>query len=243
MSFKGILFDLGSTLIEFDNTEWEKLETASVKQGYEFLVQRGYRLPEWEVFGKIFLTEFHQAWQKAQESLIEVKLPEWVSNFLIRFGMSSPDGLAIEFLKHYYEPISKQITLIDGVKEVLEHFKKQNFRIGLISNSSFPTEFHMEELKNYEIVHFFEETLFSYDFGLRKPHPDLFKYVLNKLDLKPQETVFIGDRLIEDVSGPQKVGMKAILKFKKERDYSAPVVPDYVVNNLSELPEVIRKFK
>ncbi|HKZ22452.1 MAG TPA: HAD family hydrolase, partial [candidate division Zixibacteria bacterium] len=139
--------------------------------------------------------------------------------------------------------ISKQITLIDGVKEILEHFKKQNLKIGLISNSSFPTEFHIEELKNYDIIHFFEETLFSYDFGLRKPHPDLFKHVLNKLELKPQETVFIGDRLIEDVSGPQKVGMKAILKYKKERDYSAPVVPDYVVNNLSELPEVIRKFK
>src|SRR4030067_501371 len=179
MSFKGILFDLGSTLIEFDNTEWDKLERACVQQGYEFLVKRGYKIPDWE----------------------------------------------------------------DGVKEVLEHFKKQNFKIGLISNSSFPTEFHIEELKNYEIINFFEETLFSYDFGLRKPHPDLFKNVLIKLKLKPQETVFIADRLIEDVSGPQKVGMKAILKYKKERDYSAPVVPDYVVNNLSELPEVIRKFK
>ena len=138
MSFKGILFDLGSTLIEFDNTEWDKLETASVKQGYEFLVKRGYRLPEWEIFGKNFLTEFHQAWQKAQESLIEVKLPEWVTNFLVRFGISSPDGQALEFLKHYYEPISRQITLIDGAKEVLEHFKNQNLKIGLVSNSSFP---------------------------------------------------------------------------------------------------------
>ncbi len=243
MSFKGILFDLGSTLIEFDNTEWGKLETASVKKGYDYLIRRGYRLPEWEVFGKTFLTEFHQAWQKAQENLIEVRLPEWVANFLVRFGISSPDGQAIEFLKHYYEPISNQITLVDGVKEVLEHFKRENLKIGLVSNSSFPTEFHVEELKNYEIFHLFEEILFSYDFGLRKPHPDLFKHVLNKLELKPQETIFIGDRLIEDVSGPQKVGMKAILKYKKERDYSAPVVPDYVVNNLSELPEVIRKFK
>jgi len=243
MSFKGILFDLGSTLIEFDNTEWDKLERACVRQGYDFLVKRGYKIPDGETFGKTFLTEFHQAWQKAQESLVEVKLPEWVANFLVRYGISSPDGFALEFLKHYYEPISKQITLIDSVQEVLEHFKKQNLKIGLISNSSFPTEFHIEELKNYEIVHFFEETLFSYDFGLRKPHPDLFKHVLNKLELKPQETIFIGDKLIEDVSGPQKVGMKAILKYKKDRDYSAPVVPDYVVNNLSELPEVIRKFK
>jgi len=243
MSLKGILFDLGSTLIEFDNTEWEKLETASVKKGYDYLVKRGYRLPEWETFGKAFLTEFHQAWQEAQESLIEVRLPEWVTNFLIRYGMSSPDGLAVEFLKQYYDPIAKQITLIDGVKEVLGHCKKENLKIGLISNSSFPTEFHIEELKNYEILQFFEETLFSYDFGVRKPHPDLFKHVLNKLDLKPQETVFIGDRLIEDVSGPQKVGMKGILKYKKERDYSAPVVPDYVVNSLRELPEVLRKFK
>ena len=56
MSFKGILFDLGSTLIEFDNTEWDKLERACVQQGYEFLVKRGYKIPEWETFGKTFLT-------------------------------------------------------------------------------------------------------------------------------------------------------------------------------------------
>ncbi len=243
MSFRGILFDLGSTLIEFDNTEWDKLEKACVQKGYEFLAQRGYKLPDWETFGKIFLTEFHQAWQNAQESLVEVKLPEWVSNFLIRYGISSPDGFGLEFLRHYYEPISKQITLIEGAKEVLEQFKDLDLKIGLISNSSFPTEFHIEELKNYQIMDLFEETLFSYDFGLRKPHPDLFKYVLNKLDLKPQETVFIGDRLVEDIGGAQKVGMKAILKFKKDRDYSAPVVPDYVINRLPELPTVIQKLK
>ncbi len=243
MSFKGILFDLGSTLIEFDNTQWDKLESACVQKGYEFLAQRGYRLPDWESFGKIFLTEFHQAWEKAQESLIEVKLPEWVSNFLTRYGIASPDGLGMDFLKQYYQPISNQITLIEGAKEVLEHFKNRNLKIGLISNSSFPTEFHMQELKNYQINHFFEEILFSYDFGLRKPHPDLFKFLLNKLELKPQEAVFIGDRLVEDIGGAQKVGMKAILRFKKDRDYSAAVVPDYVINNLKELPEVIGRIR
>lgn len=243
MGLKGILFDLGSTLIEFDNTQWDKLESACVQKGYEFLAQRGYRLPDRDDFGKIFLTEFHSAWQKAQETLIEVKLPDWVSNFLIRYGIASPDGFGIEFLRHYYQPISNQITLIEGAKEVLEHFKDQNFKIGLISNSSFPTEFHMEELKSYQISHLFEEILFSYDFGLRKPHPDLFKYLLNKLELKPQETIFIGDRLVEDIGGAQKVGMKAILRYKKDRDYSAAVVPDYVINELKELPEVINKIK
>jgi len=54
--------------------------------------------------------------------------------------------------------------------------------------------------------------------------------------------IFVGDRLVEDIGGAQKAGIKAILKPKIGRDYSAPIIPDGRINDLRELPGKISEF-
>jgi len=56
---------------------------------------------------------------------------------------------------------------------------------------------------------------------------------------KPDETIFVGDRLVEDVGGPQSVGIKGILKFTDGRDYSAPITPYKTIHELSELDSIL----
>lgn len=238
---KGILFDLGSTLIEFDNTEWGSLERNSLRQAYDF-VARSNRMPEWNEFADSFLNTFHQAWIEADQTLKEIRLAEWVSRYLEKNHVISQDGIGSAFIEKYYQPIRKQISLIEGAVEVLREFKSEGYKIGLISNSSFPSEYHLEELRQYGLKEYFDYLIFSHDYGFRKPHSGLFKTALQALKLKPEESVFVGDRLREDVGGAKKVGMKGILKFKEGRDYSLAVVPDAVIHHLKELPEVIEKL-
>ena len=45
----------------------------------------------------------------------------------------------------------------------------------------------------------------------RKPEPEAFKHALEKLNVKPEEAVFVGDRFEQDYLGAQRVGMKALL--------------------------------
>lgn len=47
--------------------------------------------------------------------------------------------------------------------------------------------------------------------GKRKPSPEAFKHALRRLDVKPEEAIFVGDNLEQDYLGAQKVGMKALL--------------------------------
>ncbi len=238
---KGILFDLGSTLIEFDNTDWVQLERECLRQAYDF-VARSNRMPEWIEFADSFLNTFHQAWIEADQTLKEIKLAEWVSQYLEKNHVISQDGMGSAFIDQYYQPIRKQISLIDGAVEVLQEFKTKGYKIGLISNSSFPSEYHLAELQQYGLKEYFDFLIFSHDYGFRKPHSGLFKTALQALKLKPEESVFIGDRLREDVAGAKSVGMKGILKFKDGRDYSLPVVPDAVIHHLDELPKVVEKL-
>jgi hypothetical protein len=36
--------------------------------------------------------------------------------------------------------------------------------------------------------------------------------------------------------------MRGVLKYKEGRDYTAPIIPDKVIKDLVELPEVITNF-
>lgn len=238
---KGVLFDLGSTLLEFDNADWHELEKACLRKGYLTLSQK-VKLPGWVDFSDEFLKTFHLAWQEADRSLREIRFDEWVGSFLGRYNITSPDGLGRFFLNDYYKPIADQVTLIDHAPEVLAKLKSGGLKLGVISNSTFPSDYHIAELEMHGLNKYFDFTVFSCDFGFRKPHTGLFRLALERLSLEPGETLYIGDRLREDVAGAKAAGLKAVLKFKSGRDYSYQIQPDAVIHHLRELPDAARQL-
>jgi len=58
--------------------------------------------------------------------------------------------------------------------------------------------------------------------GLRKPDKRIFELALNKLNVKPEETLFIGDDIVKDIGGCQNAKIKGIwfnpYKLKNETD-------------------------
>jgi FMN phosphatase YigB (HAD superfamily) len=74
---------------------------------------------------------------------------------------------------------------------------------------------------------------------IRKPNKEIYLKALSLTKTQSERTVFVGDRLLEDVAGPQAVGMKAILKFDERRDYSDPIEPYRTVHSLDELGKII----
>ncbi|UCB52919.1 MAG: HAD-IA family hydrolase, partial [Candidatus Zixiibacteriota bacterium] len=143
------------------------------------------------------------------------------------------------FLEKYYGPISDQLTLIDGAEDVLRYFRDNNLKIGIVSNTIFPEKFHLPELKRFGLYPYLGAYSFSSSVGVRKPHPEIFLKTLDALEIDPSHAVFVGDRLVEDVGGAQKVGMKGILAYHQGRDYSASIDPDARIDDLKELPETV----
>ncbi len=236
---KAILFDMGSTLLEFENYTWDVLGRKGAEKGYEFLGQKNMNLPEFEEFSGVLADEFLKARSQVQENLKEFRVEKVVWDLFNILNLSTSDGLYDSFIEVYYKPITDQLTLIDGAEDVLRYFKERNLKIGLVSNTIFPERFHLRELKRFGIYPYLDNYLFSSRLGVRKPHPQIFLKVLSELDVKPSQAVFVGDRLIEDVGGAQKAGMKGILKYHEGRDYSAPITPDAQIVELKELPETV----
>lgn len=70
-----------------------------------------------------------------------------------------------------------------------------------------------------------------------KPKPEFYLTILNSLDIKPEEALFVGDTPDNDVTGPQRVGMKACLINRKGIKYD--VCPDFVITDLRELYGIV----
>jgi putative hydrolase of the HAD superfamily len=236
---KAILFDMGSTLIEFENSTWDILGRICAERGYRLLKENDLSLPDFNEFVKLLEVEYLRAYEGVKDSLKEFKFEQVAGGFFKVLDLSISDGLYEPFMQVYYQPISDQLTSIDDAEEVLKYFKKKGAKIGLVSNTVFPQRFHLKELERFGLFSYLDTYNFSSEVGVKKPHPDIFLKTLNDLHAEPKHAVFVGDRLVEDVGGAQKVGMKGILQYLKRRDLSAPITPDAKIDQLKELPETI----
>ena len=85
-----------------------------------------------------------------------------------------------------------------------------------------------EILDSVDMGKYFEEIFSSADIMLNKVSGRLFKYVEEKLNIKPEEHLHIGDNIYSDIEVPSKQGIKTL----EVRKY----------NNFEFTPEANRKF-
>jgi putative hydrolase of the HAD superfamily len=237
--FKAAIFDLGSTLINYENHDWDELGRMGCRNACPILDGSSQKAISPERLWEDFHYAIDQMFINHAEDLREIDLYEVTRGILSNLGVSVLDGLVTRFVDAYYQPITSQISLIPGAHEILSKLRDAGLRIGLISNTIFPAEFHRREMKQFDIFGFFDFTIFSSEIRIRKPSKLIFQKALELAATRPEETIFIGDRLIEDIEGPQALGIKGVLRKVKDRDYSAPITPFRTIEMLSELESIV----
>jgi HAD superfamily hydrolase (TIGR01549 family) len=240
LKYDAALFDLGGTLIIYENEySWKELALLGCRNARPVLKElSGAELPAERIRSHL-LQVLDDAIQAHSEDLAEIDLYEIISVVLGDLGVEISDGLPAKFVDSYYQPTTDQIVLVPGAVELLSKLKGAGLKIGLISNSIFPAKFHRDEMQRFGILDYFDFTIFSSEVMIRKPNEEIYLKALSLAKSQSERTVFVGDRLIEDVAGPQAVGIKAILKFDERRDYSDPVEPYRTVHSLDELGKII----
>jgi HAD superfamily hydrolase (TIGR01549 family) len=239
LKFETIIFDLGSTLINYENHSWDELGILGCRNACPILNGLSNQLISPELLWNDFHYAIDKMFENHTEDLAEIDLYEVTSKILVKLGINVADGLATRFVEAYYQPITSQITLIPGAEEMLQKLKDSGLKIGLVSNTIFPAAFHRTEMKRFGILRFFDFTIFSSEFKFRKPKKEIFLKALELAGSQPENTVFVGDRLVEDIGGPQALGIRAVLVFAEGRDYSGQITPYRTIYKLSELEKII----
>lgn len=157
-------------------------------------------------------------------------------------GLSEED--AFEFSLRY-ELTVNPVYPMPGARECLEFLRKKGTLLGLVSNAQAFTPFYIEAFfgVSLEELGFHPDlTIFSYQWREAKPSPKLFLLAadaLGSLGYTPQETIYVGNDLRNDVWAPQEVGFRAALfcgdgrslRLYKDDPRYGEVKPDYLIES------------
>lgn len=86
--------------------------------------------------------------------------------------------------------------------------KSKGVRLGVVSNRSRP---FLDVLEKHEIGAFFDLTLAAGEIDTWKPDPRIFVYAAERLGVKPEDALYVGDNYYADILGAQQAGMPAVL--------------------------------
>jgi putative hydrolase of the HAD superfamily len=126
------------------------------------------------------------------------------------------------------------------VAPLWEALRSRGIRIGVLSNTLWPRTEHDRVFRRDRVAGLIDAAVYTSEIEWTKPHPAAFAAVLDALGgVAPQDAVFVGDRLWDDISGARGVGMRAVLLPHSAipADQEGPVrgEPDAVVDRLAEL--------
>jgi putative hydrolase of the HAD superfamily len=236
----GIIFDLGSTLIEYETIPWEKLNVLCSDSGFDFLERNGYKIPSRTIFFERQQQIRLNYREKAYPELKEWRLTDALGELLQYFSVNGSKEFFEGFCEAFYRPIADQLFMFEDTPVVLDEFKKLGKKIGLVSNTIFPEKYHLEDLKRFNLNEYFDFKIFSVSFGYKKPHPLIYQKAADLMGILPQEILFVGDRFLEDAEGPARFGFNSVLKYRNDREYPYPIPPNIpVINSLSELTSLV----
>ena len=78
------------------------------------------------------------------------------------------------------------------------------------SNATDPGWLLRVDLERQGLAPYLDSVVFSSEVGKRKPHPAIFERALAELGVPPEQALFVGDRLYEDVGGAAALGMTTV---------------------------------
>ena len=129
-----------------------------------------------------------------------------------------------------------------GVRDTLSELSPQ-YKIGLISNTGItPGDIIKKVLEKYDILKFFQVTIFSDEIGYYKPYSLLFQKALTHLGSKPENSIHIGDLLLTDIKGAKDYGMFSIWFNDLDQNRQSEIIPDFEVSDIREIIKIIKSI-
>jgi putative hydrolase of the HAD superfamily len=218
-NIKAILFDLDNTILDRTST-FNNFTKSFLKTYFDHFEMKQ------EIFDRIIYLD-QDGYKDKQELFSELleELP-WKLK-----------PLKTELLDFYSTEYVKNAVLMENAREMVQHLRKK-YKTGLITNGK--TVIQYGKIDQLEIRNDFDLIIVSEEAGIKKPDPKIFELALRKLELSPEQCIFIGDHPVNDIEGAAKIGMKTIwMKVNQPWKDGLSAKPLHSIERLNELYELI----
>ena len=157
-----------------------------------------YEQIEWKVSYDKFLDKFNNSAESIKVHKGEISTKEFFE-YLKRY---MNDNITLEEFKNIY--VNNNEFFNDTI-ETIKKLKNLGYKVYLLSNLK---EIDYEKFIKHFDVSIFDEMFLSFKLGMLKPNDDIYQYVINKLNTKPENIYFFDDNK-ENVDGAIRNGINA----------------------------------
>jgi putative hydrolase of the HAD superfamily len=243
-SIQGVIFDLGSTLIDFQG-DYASIFPQSISALYDYLIEQDLALDR-DRFVEHFeraLREYHtrrdqdnieQTTFSILSEVLQIVLDHQPEEGILRAGLNEMYAIS----EAYWEPKP-------ALHKTLATLAREGYRLGLLSNAG--DEANVQRLiDKVAIRSYFDPILISAAIGLRKPDPETFRIILRAWKLPESTVIMVGDLLEADILGANRAGIHSIWLHGTDRASveRKPVdpKPGAVASTLAEVPAIIQSW-
>jgi len=125
-----------------------------------------------------------------------------------KLGVSVDDTKVRLATKTRYDFVANTMRPRQDAIDVLSYLQSQGLKTGLISNCSPDTPLIW---KDTPFAPLFNVAVFSSSVGVKKPDPRIYQIATNKLAIKPENCLYIGNGDSRELTGASQVGMHPVL--------------------------------
>lgn len=158
-------------------------------------------------------------------------------------GLTLPENEMAELVKLHEEmELEFRPDFVQGVHDTIKTLHK-NYKLAIISDAIFsPGRSLRELLKGEGLLDYFSTFIFSDEAGCSKPADKIFNAAKDSLGVEFSEIVHIGDREHNDILGPKRLGMHAVLCLAALDRGSDRNNADAFFNDYNKLPDLIENL-
>ena len=225
-----VFFDLDRTLWDFEKSAKQTFE--EIYDHYK-LYNKG--IPSVKEFHIAYTIHNNRLWDQYRKNEIKKEVLR-----SLRFKLTLKDfdiiddALSEEIGDDYIRISPLKVNLFPYAIEILDYLFTL-YKLHIITNGF--SEVQTTKLRTSGMNKYFTKIITSEEAGVKKPHPDIFKFAFEKTGASPAESIMIGDDYEVDIIGAKEVRMAQIFvdhenKYKKDGS-------TYYINNLKEIEEIL----
>lgn len=197
----------------------------------------------------------HQSKEKAAGTdWPEVEIRKVWRDLLSHCGYPETSQENCELLATYYEAQVNAVWPMPHAGTLLQEINKRGLHLGIVSNAQFFTPLMFEAFfqKNVEALGFLPEHC-HWSFAHLKAKPSTALYenaakVLSRTGITPEQVLYIGNDMRNDVAPAHKVGFKTALfagdnrslRWRENDPIVGEIKPDCIITDLIQVLEILR---
>ena len=222
---KAVIFDLDNTLLDFIS-----MKESAVSSAVQAMIEAGLDLDEKSSYERIITLYQETGWENQQ--IFDIFLKE-------KTGEVDNKYLAAAIVS-YRRAREATLRLYPDVQRTLNVLAKMGLKLAVVSDA--PSREAWMRIYYLNLHHVFDLVLTFDDVGERKPSPKGFEMALEKLGIKTDEALMIGDWPERDVVGASKLGIKTIYAKYGDTFGTVESGADWDVENIYEVVGIIKSL-